>query len=137
MAEPEVKDKKKNGGNGNGSQVDKKVVEDYLKNKNKADVPHPFNVLFNQEEEKELDKTTRVNNREVVFFGVNATRDDALVPPRTKLHPEGRPSISTCLRLHLKSLKISLNGDGRTDVKDVNQITQEEAMEQNANSANF
>ena len=136
MAESEVKNKK--GGNGNGSsEVSKEVVEQYLKAKQKQEVPHAFNVLFNQETEAELNKTTRLNGREIVFMGVNAVRDYALVPPKSDLCPKGRPSISTCLRMELKSLKISEGGHGRDDVKEVNQLTQEEAMAQGGNKAEF
>jgi hypothetical protein len=134
MAEIDEKKAKKNG---NGNAVSNESVKEFIESKKKQEVPHAFNVLFNQESEAELNKTTRLNGREIVFMGVNAVRDYALIPPRNANNPKGRPSISTCLRMELKSLKISEGGHGRDDVKEVNQLTQEEAMAQGGNRAEF
>lgn len=123
--------------NGHKQDLDPKIVEKYLEGQNKKEVPHAYDVLFNQEDEKALNKTTRVNGREVLFFSVNAIRDIALVPPKSKLNPNGRPSISTCLRMELKAMKISEGGHGRDDVKEVNQLTQDDIASQQGNTAQF
>jgi hypothetical protein len=125
----ESKIRSKNNGNGHNEDNDAELaaLQAYKAKKEKETVPHAFNVLFNVEEEKSLSQVTRLNNREVMFMGVNGVRDDALIP---RSH---RPSISACLRGRLMGLKISLEGKGRDDVLAVSQLSEEEAQAANGN----
>jgi hypothetical protein len=129
----EVKSKIKGKNNGNGHDTEKDAEELaalklYKAKREKETVPHAFNVLFDNDNEDRIDQVTRLNDREIMFMGVNGVRDDALLP-RGK-----RPSISTCLRIRIKRLKISKEGKGRDDVLAVSQLSEEEAAAAQGNS---
>jgi hypothetical protein len=128
MADTRIKGK--NNGNGHNPTQDEEELarlKEWKAKREKENVPHAFNVLFNVDEEKSLSQVTRLNPREIMFMGVNGVRDDALIP-RGK-----RPSISACLRTRLMGLKISTDGHGRDDVLAVSQLSSEEAMAQQGN----
>ena len=123
----ESKIKSKNNGNGNGHDAEAdanelQALRDYQRRKEKETVPHAFNVLFDNDDEDRIDQVTRLNDREIMFMSVNGVRDDALIA-RGK-----RPSISACLRMRIKRLKISSGGKGRDDVLAVSQLSEEEAQ---------
>jgi hypothetical protein len=131
----ESKIKSKNNGNGHDADKDAELnaaklaaLEEYKKRKEKETVPHAFNVLFDNEDEDRIDQVTRLNDREIMFMSVNGVRDDALLPRG------GRPSISACLRMRIKRLKISSGGRGRDDVLAVSQLSEEEAQAAQGNS---
>jgi hypothetical protein len=128
MAEKDIKTKARSNGEGTKQEDIDAALATYKAKRDKDAVPHAFNVLFNNEEESKLSETTRINDREVMFFGVNGVRDDALIP----LSVRGK-SISACLRTRIMRLKISKNGDGRQDVLTVSQLSQEEAAANQGN----
>jgi hypothetical protein len=120
----------KSNGNGHNPTQDEeeaRKAQEWRAKREKEAVPHAFNVLFNVEEEKSLAQVTRLNNREIMFMGVNGVRDDAMIPR------VNRPSISACLRTRLMGLKISIDGHGRDDVLAVSQLNSEEAAAQQGN----
>lgn len=124
MADAELKKKAKNNGNGHnpeGTMDDS--LQKYMEEKEKTEVPHAYHQLYNRKEEREMDEVSELNDREIVFMAVNQIRDDALDPMRVY-------SISTLLRRHIKTLKISRGREGRKEAVLVNQMTQEEVQAQ-------
>jgi hypothetical protein len=119
--------KEKSKGNGHGTEKDNEELEalkQWKSKREKETVPHAYTVLFNNDEENKLDEITRLNPREIMFMAVNGVRDDGMIPRNKRL------SISTCLRVRIKRLKISQEGKGRDDVLTVSQLSQEDAMAQ-------